>query len=108
MRRTLQLELGGRVAAQLVIWVKSPLRTRESEKAAAPVLARVTVWVVAERPVTGTASGKVMDAGVTVRDGLTALPLTLGWGRVWPVTRTVRPWSRVRVEESSAEPEEEA
>ena len=56
----------GRVAAQLVASVKSPVRARVREKGAAPVLVMVTVWVVAEMPVTTTGVGEGDGAG---RDG---------------------------------------
>ena len=91
----------GRVAGQLVVSVKSPVRARARAKGWVPVLPMVTVCVVLEMLVTTTAVGKLMVAGVTVRLGLTDWPVPVGWGRVVPVTRTVRPWSRVRVVESA-------
>jgi len=65
-----------------------------------PVLAMVTFCGALEVEVTRTALGKVMVAGVTLRLGFVVEPLAPGWGMVLPVTRTERPWSRVRVVES--------
>ena len=77
--RAVQLPLPGRVAGQLVVEVKSPVRTRARAKGVAPVLPMVTVWVVAEVLVTRTGLGKVMVVGVTVRLGLTDCPLPPSW-----------------------------
>ena len=99
MRVTVQMTPPERVAGQLVVSVKSPERVRARVKGWVPVLEMVTFCVVAERPATTTASGKLMVVGVTLRLGLVIEPLTPGWGMVLPVTRTVRPWSRERVVE---------
>jgi len=53
--------------------------------------------VLPERPVTTTGLAKVRVVGVTVRLGLAVEPVTVVGGRVVPVRRTVRPWSRMRV-----------
>jgi hypothetical protein len=103
--RTVQDALPGRVAGQLVVSVKSPVRPRVRVKGCAPELPMVTVWVVVEVLVTTTALGKVMEVGVRVRAGLTDWPVPVGWGRVVPVMRTDWPWAspsaRARVVESA-------
>ena len=71
LRRTVQVELPGRVGRQLVVSVKSPVRARVRAKGFAPVLPMVTVCVEPEVLATRTGVGKVMVAGVTVRLGLT-------------------------------------
>src|ERR1700731_1926865 len=97
LRTTLQWAPAARGAAQLVVWAKSPVRVVESAKAMAPVFAMVTVWVSVETPVTTTGLANETTTGETLREGLTEVPLTPGWGRVSPVRRALRPASRARV-----------
>ena len=88
-----QVLLPGRVAGQLVVSVKSPVRERLRAKGWAPMLPMVTGWVVAEVLVTRTGVEKVMVAGVTVRLGFAAWPVPVDNGLVEPVMRTVKPWA---------------
>ena len=101
VRMTVQVVVAARVAGQLVVSVKSPVRVRVRGKAVAPVLPRVMVCVVALVVVTTYGVGEVDVAGVTVRLGLAVWPVPVGSGRVVPVMRTVAPSSRVRVVESA-------
>jgi hypothetical protein len=87
-------------APQSVVSVKSPVRVSARANAELPVLETVRVWVPAETPVTTTAVGKVRAVAEMERLGFAAVPLAVGWGRDSPVTRTVRPWSRLSVTES--------
>src|SRR5580698_4635791 len=65
--RAVQVLLPGRVAGQLVVSVKSPVRASVRLMGLMPVLPMVTDCVVAEVLVTMTGVRKVMVAGVTVR-----------------------------------------
>jgi hypothetical protein len=99
--RVVQVLLPGRRAGQSVVSVKSPVRERLRAKGWAPMLPMVTGWVVAEVLVTRTGVEKVMVPGLTVRLGLADWPMPVGCGRVVPVMRTVKFWSRVRRVESA-------
>ena len=102
LKRTLQEALPARVAAQLVVSVKSPVSARVSAKAVAPVFWMVRVWVALETLVTTTALGKLIEVVETERLGLTLAPLIEGWGSERPVTRTDKPWSSASVVASDA------
>ena len=72
VKTTLQELPPAKVAVQLVVSVKSPVRTSESAKAEAPVFWMVRVWVLLETPVTATAVAKLSDGGGDAEVGVDA------------------------------------
>ena len=67
-----------------------------------PVLPMVTVWVQLEVVVTTDGVGEVDGGGGDGEVGVGGGAVDCrAAGGIWPVTRTVRPWSRVRVVESA-------
>ena len=78
MTTTVQLDLPGTVAGQLVVSVKPGVMEVVRVKGTLPVLETVTVWVLPEVVVTMTGLAKLRVVGETVRLGLAEAPLTPG------------------------------
>ena len=95
VRETVQMPPAVRMAGQLVVSVKSPVRVRDRSKGCAPVLAMVTFCGMLEVAVTRMGLGKVMVAGVTLRFGFVVVPVAPGRGMVLPVMRTERSLSQM-------------